>query len=68
MKTIFEKPASVERKWYVIDAEGVALYLMSSYIGVRTLMVENSPSARKYRFMAQLKHYFKSIEVKQSAF
>ncbi len=25
MKTIFEKPASVERKWYVIDAEGVAL-------------------------------------------
>ena len=51
-----------------VDAEGVALYLMSSYIGVRTLMVENSPSARKYRFRAQLKHYFKSIEVKQSAF
>ena len=25
MKTIFEKPASVERKWYVIDAEGLAL-------------------------------------------
>lgn len=25
MKTIFEKPAGVERKWYVIDAEGVAL-------------------------------------------
>lgn len=25
MKTIFEKPASVERKWYVIDAEGVSL-------------------------------------------
>lgn len=25
MKTIFEKPANVERKWYVIDAEGVSL-------------------------------------------
>ena len=50
-----------------VDAEGVALFLMSSYIGVRTLMVENAPSARKYRFMAQLKQYFKSIEVKQSA-
>ncbi len=25
MKTIFEKPYKVERKWYVIDAEGVAL-------------------------------------------
>lgn len=51
-----------------VDAEGVVLFLMSSYIGVRTLMVENNPSARKYRFMAQLKHYFKSIEVKQSTF
>jgi large subunit ribosomal protein L13 len=25
MKTIFLKPATVERKWYLIDAEGVAL-------------------------------------------
>ncbi len=49
-----------------VDAEGVALFLMSSYLGVRTLMVENSPSARKYRFMAQLKQYFKSIEIKQA--
>lgn len=48
-----------------VDAEGVALFLMSSYIGVRTLMVENSPSARKYRFMGQMKQYFKSIEIKQ---
>jgi AcrR family transcriptional regulator len=50
-----------------VDAEGVALFLMSSFFGVRTLMVENAPSARKYRFMAQLKQYFKSIEIKQSA-
>ncbi|MBD0779686.1 TetR/AcrR family transcriptional regulator [Maribacter sp. ANRC-HE7] len=50
-----------------VDAEGVALFLMSSYMGVRTLMAENAPSARKYRFMAQLKQYFKSIAVKQSS-
>ncbi|MDV7137572.1 TetR/AcrR family transcriptional regulator [Maribacter sp. TH_r10] len=50
-----------------VDAEGVALFLMSSYMGVRTLMADNAPSARKYRFMAQLKQFFKSIEVKQPA-
>ena len=50
-----------------VDSEGVALYLISSFIGVRTLMVETSPSARKYRFMAQLKQYFKSIESKNIA-
>ncbi len=49
-----------------VDAEGIALFLMSSYMGVRTLMAEDAPSARKYRFMAQLKQYFKSIEVKHS--
>jgi AcrR family transcriptional regulator len=47
-----------------VDAEGVAIYLMSSYIGIRTLMVETAPSARKYRFMTQLRQYFKSIQTK----
>ncbi len=50
-----------------VDSEGVAIYLMSSYIGIRTLMVETTPSARKYRFMAQLRQYFKSLEVKQTS-
>ena len=50
-----------------VDSEGVALYLMSSFIGIRTLIVETSPSARKYRFMAQLKEYFKSLESKNIA-
>ena len=49
------------------DSEGVALYLISSFIGIRTLMVETAPSARKYRFMAQLRQYFKSIETKQAS-
>ena len=47
-----------------VDSEGVAIYLMSSYLGIRTLMVETTPSARKYRFMAQLRQYFKSLEIK----
>lgn len=47
-----------------VDAEGVALYLMSSFMGIRILMVETAPSARKYRFMAQVRQYFKSIEAK----
>ncbi|MGB5371985.1 MAG: TetR/AcrR family transcriptional regulator [Flavobacteriaceae bacterium] len=50
-----------------VDAEGVAIYLMSAYIGIRTLMVETAPAARKYRFMAQLRHYFKSLEVKTTS-
>ncbi len=50
-----------------VDAEGVAIYLMSSYIGIRTLMVETAPAARKYRFMAQLRQYFKSLEVKTTS-
>jgi len=45
-----------------VDAEGVAVFLMSSFMGIRTLMVETAPSARKYRFMSQLRHYFKSLE------
>ncbi len=48
-----------------VDSEAVAIYLMSSFMGIRTLMAEMSPAARKYRFMSQLKHYFKSIEAKQ---
>ena len=51
-----------------VDSEGVAVYLMSSYMGIRTLMVETAPSARKYRFMAQLRQYFKSLEVKQTSY
>ncbi len=47
-----------------VDCEAVATFLMSSYFGVRTLMVGSSPSAKKYRFMAQLRQYFKSLEPK----
>lgn len=47
-----------------VDCEAAATYLMSSYFGIRTLMVGTAPSARKYRFMSQLKGYLKSLEPK----
>lgn len=47
-----------------VDCEAVATFLMSSYFGVSTLMVGSSPSAKKYRFMTQLRQYFKSLEPK----
>ena len=50
-----------------VDSEGVAVYLISAYIGVRTLMVETAPSARKYRFMSQLRNYFKSMEPRNAS-
>ncbi len=47
-----------------VDCEAVAIFVMSSYFGVRTLMAGSSPSAKKYRFMTQLRQYFKSLEPK----
>lgn len=47
-----------------VDCEAAATFLMSSYFGVRTLMTSEAPSAKKYRFMSQLRQYFKSIEAK----
>ncbi len=49
-----------------VDSEGVAVFLMSSFLGIRTLMVEVAPSARKYRFMTQLRQYFKSMAVRET--
>ncbi|WP_340158834.1 TetR/AcrR family transcriptional regulator [uncultured Maribacter sp.] len=47
-----------------VDCEAAATFLMSSYFGVRTLMASSAPAAKKYRFMSQLRQYFKSIEAK----
>jgi len=35
MKTYSAKPADVERRWYVIDAEGVVLGRLASFIAMR---------------------------------
>ena len=47
-----------------VDCEAVATFLMSSYFGIRTLMAGSSPSAKKYRFMTQLRQYFKGLEAR----
>jgi len=48
-----------------VDCEAVATYLISAYFGVRTLMAGTAPSVRKYRFMGQLRQYFRLIEAKK---
>ena len=50
-----------------IDSEAVATYLISSYIGIRTLMVEGNSKMLRYKYIQQLKHYFKLIEHKEPA-
>jgi len=50
-----------------IDSEAVATYLISSYIGIRTLMVEGNSKMLRYKYIQQLKHYFKLMEHKEPA-
>ena len=47
-----------------VDSESVANYLISSYIGIRTLMVEGNCRVLRYQFMQQLRNYLKSLEEK----
>jgi len=50
-----------------IDSEAVASYLISSYIGVRTLMVEGNSRILRYKHIQQLRQYLKSMEYKEPA-
>lgn len=50
-----------------VDCEGVASYIISSFLGVRTLMVEGSATALRYRYMQQLRYYFRAMAQKQIA-
>ena len=46
-----------------IDSEGVAVYLISSYMGIRMLMVEGNSRALAYHYMQQTRKYLKSLSV-----
>lgn len=48
-----------------VDSEAVATYLISSYIGVRTLMVAGNCKTLRYQYMQQLRHYFKTLSQNQ---
>lgn len=50
-----------------VDTQGVATYLISSYLGIRSLMVEGNCKTLRYNYMQQLKGYFKSLAVKEIA-
>jgi len=50
-----------------VDSEGVATYLISSYMGVRTLMVQGNCRNLRYKYMQQLRHYFSSLTTKEIA-
>lgn len=44
-----------------IDSEGVAMYIISSYFGVRTLMVTGNAKMLRYNYIQQLRNYFRSL-------
>jgi len=48
-----------------IDCESVANHVISSYFGVRTLLVEGDACTLKQQYLEQLRHYFNSISQKQ---
>jgi AcrR family transcriptional regulator len=50
-----------------VDSEGIATYLISSYMGVRTLMVQGNCRNLRYKYMQQLRHYFNSLTVREIA-
>jgi AcrR family transcriptional regulator len=44
-----------------VDIEGVATYLIASFMGVRTLMVEGNARMLRYNYMQQLRGYFRML-------
>lgn len=48
-----------------IDSDGVAAYIISSYIGIRTQMVEGNCRTLRYKYMQQLRNYFKALSQTQ---
>lgn len=48
-----------------VDCEGVANYIIASFMGMRTLMMDSSNRQLKYQYIQQLKQYFKSLETER---
>ncbi len=44
-----------------VDSEAMATYIISSYIGVRSLMVHGNKRILKYQYLNQIRHYFNLI-------
>ena len=44
-----------------IDSEGVASFIISSYFGVRTLMVNGNSRMLRYQYIQQMRNYFRAL-------
>lgn len=44
-----------------IDSEGVAAFIISSYFGVRTLMVNGNSRMLRYQYIQQMRNYFRAL-------
>ena len=44
-----------------IECDGVANYLIASYLGIRILMVEGNSRMLRYKYMQQLRQYLKLV-------
>ncbi len=44
-----------------VDCEGVATYVIASYLGMRSLLTDSSNKQLRYQYIQQLKQYFNSI-------
>ena len=45
-----------------LDCEGVAAYIIASFLGIRTLMADKNARQAKYLYLQQLKQYFGSLK------
>ncbi len=52
---------------HLVDCESAANYIISSYFGIRTLMVEGNSRDLKYQCLQQMRYYFYSISEKAIA-
>ncbi|MBT8178860.1 MAG: TetR/AcrR family transcriptional regulator [Eudoraea sp.] len=50
-----------------VHSDAVASFLISSYMGIRTLMVEGNARMLRYNYMSQLKSYLNSLAQKELA-
>ncbi|WP_445386330.1 TetR/AcrR family transcriptional regulator [Robiginitalea sp. IMCC44478] len=50
-----------------VDSEALATYIMASYFGIRTLMVSGNAKTLRYRYLQQLRGYFRSLSQKVTA-
>lgn len=50
-----------------VDCEGVATYVIASYLGMRSLLTDSSNKQLRYQYIQQLKQYFNSIAAHHAA-